>query len=145
MLKKCEKCGKFFGAYDDAVLCSACAEGESTGLSHISNPKEQRFLIARNIVYDKPNISPEELILEMKNKGIQITRKEILEYVRQGRLRLNSVQVSGVCEDCGKKILSGRKCPACTKKFEQTIVNESKPDKPKKEQKKKTMSMHIKK
>ncbi len=145
MLKKCENCGKFFGTEEDVNLCSACSEGISTGLAHISNPKEQRFLVARNIVYDKPNISPEELVLEMKSKGIKITRKEIMEYVRQGRLRLNSEQTEGACEDCGKKILSGRKCPACTKKFEQTIINKTAKVEENNKPQTKKMSMHIKK
>ncbi len=122
MLLKCEECGKFFGSDDDSrAICSSCKEGAVTGLKHIKDPKEQRFVVARNIVYEQPDISPEDLIKQMKEMGIEITVKEIMSYVRQGRLTLKNADVDSMCEDCGKKILSGRKCPTCTKAFEQSM------------------------
>lgn len=122
MLKQCETCKKFFGADSDEVKhCAACLQGESTGLGHISDPREQRFFVARNIVYENPDISPEKLVKQMKEQNIEITIKEIMEYVKEGRLTLKNADVNMLCEDCGKRILSGRKCPACTKRFEETI------------------------
>ncbi len=144
MLSRCEKCGKFFGAEKAEKICSACKEGEFTGLGHINDPREQKFVVARNIVYEKPNISPEELVLEMQSRGITIDIRQVMEYVKKGRLRLSAAAVEGVCEDCGKKILSGRKCPACTKKFEQVIKGE-KAKKPEQVEIKKTgVEMHTK-
>ncbi len=124
MLVKCEECGKFFGANDDSnKVCSSCSEGEVTGLKHIKDPKEQRFVVARNVVYENPDISPEALVNSMKDMGIDMTIKEIMSYVRQGRLTLKNANVNNLCEDCGKKILSGRKCPSCTKKFEEELAS----------------------
>lgn len=127
MLKKCESCGKFFGASDDSVtLCATCAEGEITGLKHIKDPKEQRFVVARNLVYENPDISPEALVKQMKDKGIDISIREIMGYVREGRLTLKNANPDDrFCEDCGKRILSGRRCPTCTKKFEDTLHDAS--------------------
>lgn len=127
MLKKCESCGKFFGASDDGVkLCASCAEGEITGLKHIKDPKEQRFVVARNIVYENPDISPENLVKEMKDRGIEISIKEIMGYVREGRLTLKNANPNdNFCEDCGKRILSGRRCPSCTRKFEDNLHDAS--------------------
>ncbi len=123
MLVKCDECGKFFGADNDEIkTCSSCKEGEKTGLKHIKDPKEQRFVVARNMVYENPDISPEQLVIQMKNMEIEITIKEIMSYVRQGRLTLKNADVNNLCEDCGKKILSGRKCPSCTKKFEEELA-----------------------
>lgn len=121
MLKKCESCGKFFGADDDRVtLCASCSEGEITGLKHIKDPKEQRFVVARNLVYENPDISPEALVKEMKEKGIDISIREIMGYVKEGRLTLKNANPDDMfCEDCGKRILSGRRCPTCTRKFEE--------------------------
>ncbi len=123
MLVRCDECGKFFGAdNNDIKICSSCREGEKTGLKHIKDPKEQRFVVARNMVYENPDISPERLVVQMKEMDIEITIKEIMSYVRQGRLTLKNADVNNLCEDCGKKILSGRKCPACTKKFEEELT-----------------------
>ncbi len=122
MLKRCEGCGKYFGAdSDDQEFCASCSESEVTGLKHIKDPAEQRFVVARNLVYDNPNISPENLLNQMKAMNIDISIKEIMDYVRQGRLTLKNADPNNFCEDCGKRILSGRKCPSCTKKFEDTI------------------------
>ncbi len=118
MLIKCEECGKFFGGANSSdSICTSCKEGQKTGLKHIKDPKEQRFVTARNLVYENPDISPEALVNIMRNMGIDITIKEIMSYVRQGRLTLKNAEVHNLCEDCGKKILSGRKCPTCTNKF----------------------------
>ncbi len=123
MLIKCEECGKFFGADDDSnTICSSCKEGEITGLKHIKDPKEQRFVVARNIVYEQPDIAPDKLVQEMQDMGIDISIKDIMSYVRQGRLTLKNAEVENICEDCGKRILSGRKCPKCTKAFEESVA-----------------------
>ncbi|MDO4772410.1 MAG: hypothetical protein Q4A72_02450 [Bacillota bacterium] len=122
MLVKCETCGKFFGASSDETICSSCKEGEFTGLKHIKDPKEQRFVVARNMVYENPDISPENLVRAMRDMGIDISIKDVMSYVRQGRLTLKNAEIKNLCEDCGKKILSGRKCPTCTKKFEENLT-----------------------
>ncbi len=122
MLKRCEGCGKYFGTdSDDQEFCASCLESEVTGLKHIKDPAEQRFIIARNLVYENPNISPENLVNQMREKNIDMTIKEVMGYVRQGRLTLKNADPNNFCEDCGKRILSGRKCPSCTKKFEEVI------------------------
>lgn len=124
MLKKCEGCGKFFGADGDQRLCASCAEGEVTGLKHIKDPKEQRFVLARNIVYENPDISPDMLVKNMRDRGVDISVKEIMGYVKEGRLTLkNANPDDNFCEDCGKRILSGRRCPTCTKRFEDNLID----------------------
>lgn len=128
MLKRCEGCGKFFGATsDDEVLCSTCSEGELTGLKHVSDPREQRFIVARNLVYENPDISPESLVKIMRDTGLDVGIKDIMDFVKEGRLTLKNADPNNFCEDCGKRILSGRKCPTCTKKFEETIKQAMKP------------------
>ncbi len=123
MLKQCEKCGKFFGAkVEEDVLCSECAVPEA--LEHIigMNLEEKKYELARSIVYDQPDISPEELIKQMRDQKIEITVKEIMSYVREGKMILKGAENGIFCEDCGKKILSGRRCPKCTKAIEKKIT-----------------------
>ncbi len=123
MLIRCEECGKFFGSETESNnICSSCKQGEVTGLKHIKDPEEQRFVVARNLVYENPDISPDVLVKAMQDMGIEVTIKDIMRYVREGRLTLKNAEIENICEDCGKRILSGRKCPTCTKAFEETIA-----------------------
>ncbi len=132
MLKQCEKCGKFFGATsDDKLLCSECAVPEALENYAGGNMEEKRYEMARSIVYDQPEISPEELIKQMREEGIDIALRDIMGYVREGKMILKGAENGVFCEDCGKKIISGRRCPKCTRAMEELITAGA----PKKEEK----------
>ncbi len=123
MLKKCEECGRFFGAESESqTLCQACRPIENTVSGSNENLEARKLRMARNIVSENPNIMPEQLIKEMAERDIEISLKEIMRYVEKDYmiLKINSNQY--FCEDCGKKILSGRLCPTCTKRFEKKIA-----------------------
>ena len=124
-LKTCRECGRFFGAKGDEALCSSCNQAQTTKLAHISDPEEQKFVYARNTVYDFPDISPMDLVRKMTDEGIDITIVEVMSYVKAGRLILKGVGNGEFCEECGIKILSGRRCPVCTSKLEQAIAHNS--------------------
>lgn len=143
MLKKCENCGKFFGAEtSDRVLCEECSIPE--GLENVMGLtyEEKKYELARSIVYDNPEISPEELIKVMDDKGVEIKLKEIMSYVREGKMTLKSADGGVFCEACGKRILSGRLCPKCTHKFEESIANKSTPEKKETTEKKTSQRMY---
>lgn len=42
-------------------------------LEHIKDPEEQKFVYARDIVYDIPDISPIDLVDKMNDEGVDIT------------------------------------------------------------------------
>jgi predicted amidophosphoribosyltransferase len=127
MLVKCESCGKFFGTEDkDKKLCSSCdTQVAKTGFEY-EDVEEQKFKLSRSIVYDNPDIAPDALIEQINETGLTITLKEIMKYVREGRLTMTSVDGSIFCEDCGKKILGGRLCPTCSKNLEKAISSRNK-------------------
>ncbi len=138
MLRQCQKCGKFFGAENDEnLLCSECSVPDALEDVRGLNLEEKKYEMARNIVYDNPDISPEEVIKKMREAGVDISVKEILNYVREGKMILRGAEDGVFCEDCGKKILSGRRCPKCTKKMEESIVAGHLDDKKEKPQLKK--------
>lgn len=123
-LMRCKNCNRFFGAKEpNKIYCSNCTQANITGLDNTLNPDEQKFLYARNIVYDFPDISPVNLVKKMQEDGIDISISEVMKYVKQGRLILKGVGEGEYCSECGTKILSGRMCPLCTKKFENAITN----------------------
>lgn len=127
MLKQCTECGKFFGA-DSAnqTLCTECSAPEGLSGVHGLTLEEKKYELARSIVYDFPEISPEELIKKMAEKDVELRLKEIMGYVREGKMELKDVEGGVFCEGCGKKIISGRLCPKCTHKFEQAIQSHQK-------------------
>lgn len=127
MLRKCDSCGKFFGAEADETLCSSCAI-ESPGAKIFDDPEMNKFACARRMVYDFPDISPDELVVRMEGEGVEITKKEIMKYVKDGRLSMKSVSEGRYCEDCGRGILSGRLCPKCTRQLESLIESRNQTD-----------------
>ncbi len=127
MLTKCESCGRFFGAeITGQTHCSTCKPTAIDSLHSNVDQEEQKFIMARGIVYEMPDITPKDLVDEMDDRGVEITRKEIMEYVRNGRLTLKNNPDGTFCEDCGRTILSGRLCPRCTANFEKAIKNRNK-------------------
>lgn len=132
MLKKCEKCGRFFGD-EDHTVCSACRLSKrhfkSTG-----DMERDKFVAARDIVYDNPDISPQGIIDIMEEMGIEITIREILKYVDEGRLSLNTIKEGNHCQRCGTRVNFGKYCDRCRIKMEvsgQDSTHNDEPDKPK--------------
>ncbi len=130
MLTKCESCGKFFGAEKpDQKLCSACSVTGTRLARHIAESGDPKFAIARDIVYDHPEISPEDLRLLMIERGIEITVREIMSYVKDGRLSIKNAPQGNYCEECGRTIVGGRLCPKCSNQLEKAITakNDTRP------------------
>ncbi len=123
MLKQCEKCGVFFGADNDSqVVCESCQVSKTSSRIRNGSVEDIKYQEAKEIVRENPDISPEKLIKKMDEIGYKLTLREIMDYVKQGKMTLKGVADNVFCEECGKKILSGRLCPTCTKKFEEKIT-----------------------
>jgi len=116
MLKKCENCGRFFGD-ENETLCSSC---RNTNLKFKStgDPERDKFVAARDVVYENPDISPQGIVDLLEENGIEITTREILKYVDEGRLSLNTIKEGNHCERCGTKISIGKYCDRCRVKME---------------------------
>ncbi len=135
MLKQCEKCGVFFGASDDnQVICESCKISEATGKGKGVSLEDLKYEAAKDIVRLNTDISPERLIKEMDEAGFKLNLREIMDYVKQGKMTLKSIKSGVFCEECGKKILSGRLCPTCTKKLEEKIKRPSRDEEVKDQQ-----------
>lgn len=141
-LKKCENCGVFFGANGNETLCNNCANPQSKKAVITGDTEHDKFANARSIVYDQPNITPDELVKELVARGIDISIREVMKYVTDGRLTLVTVDGGSYCSSCGRKIMIGSMCKDCTDKldkFRKPAATEA----PKVEEKK--SGMHTKK
>ncbi len=121
MLRKCEKCGRFFGDDNGGNICNACKLStrhyKSTG-----DPERDKFTATRDLVYDNPDISPQGIIDIMADMGIDITIREIMKYVDEGRLSLNMEKNGNHCRGCGTRISFGKYCDRCRVKMEQQKI-----------------------
>lgn len=133
-LKKCENCGKFFGQEGDESLCHACSHpsGKKTVLT--GDIEHDKFTNARAAVYEMPHLSPKELVDELANRGVDITVREILNYVTEGRLTLVTIDGGTYCSSCGNQISIGTMCSNCSDKldkFRKPVEKPKAPEKPK--------------
>lgn len=138
MLVKCEKCGRFFGTEGKETVCNAC-KLSTRDFKSSGDPERDKFLAARNVVYDNPDISPQGIIDILEEMGIEITVKEIMKYVDEGRLTLNTEKIGNHCLRCGTKIGFGKYCDRCRVKMETQQQLESA-----QENREKKAGMHIK-
>lgn len=117
MLRKCEQCGRFFGDEGDSKICSACRLS-TRNFKSTGDPERDKFQATRDAVYDNPDISPQGIIDLLAEMGIEITVRQIMKYVDEGRLSLNTDKVGNHCLGCGKKIGFGKYCDRCRLKQE---------------------------
>lgn len=144
MLKKCVECGVLFGAEsEEDEKCKKCRlslkKFKSSG-----DEAYDKYLLAREIVYENPDISPEGIIQIMKDMGKDITRREIMGYVNEGKLALMSITEGLHCRECGVKITTGKLCKRCENKKEVDRINKSVANSATSSEKPKA-GMHIKK
>ncbi|MBE0451554.1 MAG: hypothetical protein IBX70_12015 [Clostridia bacterium] len=115
MLKKCEKCGRFFGDEIGGNVCTACRLS-TRNFKSSGDPERDKYTAARELVYDNPDISPQGIIDIMLEMGIDISLRDIMKYVDEGRLTLNTAKVGNHCYSCGTKIAVGKYCERCRTK-----------------------------
>ncbi len=124
MLKKCEKCGRFFGDEDSNSVCTACRLS-TRSFKSTGDPERDKFTATRELVYDNPDISPQGIIEIMEEMGFTITIREIMKYVNEGRLSLNTEKNGNHCLSCGTKIGFGKYCDRCRMKIEGLKTSDS--------------------
>lgn len=96
-LRNCERCGRPF-LFVGQHLCDACLDEE-----------EEAFNRVRSYLAEHPGASLDETV-----EATGVERKEILRFLRQGRLQVEGMgQALVACQRCGQPIPSGRFCSRC--------------------------------
>ncbi len=105
MMANCPKCGKLF-ARKNRPICDMCYKKD-----------EECFEVARLFLKENPDTDMNTICEETG-----ATKKQILRWVREGRLDLVLEEDFALtCNKCGKKIMSGRVCKQCASKLQSTL------------------------
>ncbi len=98
--KKCKWCGRLFqnSAHD---ICADCIK-----------KLDDDFLVARDYIYENPTTNIATLC---EDTGIE--EREIMHFLREGRLILSSADAGLRCEKCAAPISTGRFCRNCQDKL----------------------------
>lgn len=95
----CRNCKKMFQYIAGPVLCPKCKQLE-----------EELFLKVKEYLRENPGSNMYEI-----NQATGVSAALIEKFLRQGRLQVSvDSPIALVCERCGKKIVTGRYCNACT-------------------------------
>jgi len=107
-LRNCPVCGKLF-VYVHRNLCPDCLKRD-----------EEDYEKVREFINNNPRATIEEA-----SEGTEVPVKKILEYLKEGRLILqtNNVNIILNCEMCGEPILTGRLCAKCSSKLKRNFAS----------------------
>lgn len=133
-LKKCEHCGVYFGPKADEKFCLKCTMVVGDKNVAKEDYDYHKYSMVKEYVMLNGNVTPEEIIDYMDEQGIEITRKEIMTYVDEGKLVLVALAGKHHCETCKAEIPGGRFCVKCRNKLESNLgikPNEHKNEQPK--------------
>lgn len=128
-LTNCENCGRMFSNSNEHTLCSKCR------LEVVDH-----FKIVREYVYDHPGARVNDVV-----EGTGVTKKEVLKYLREGKLELKNKSSELSCQKCGKAIQSGKFCASCASELRNGFNDAIKKDNKKSEENNKPKGWHTSK
>jgi len=99
-LARCPRCGEIFskGKFD---ICPSCRSSEN-----------EKIDLLKHYVDENPKATVEMLVTV---SGLK--EEEILDYIRENRLIIESDVLKITCESCGETIITGTICRACRQKM----------------------------
>ncbi len=117
----CKSCGKLFNYLGGQPICPACQK-----------KMDDKFDDVKKYIYDHPGCGIQEVSDEM-----DVTVSTIKRWLREERLSFSeSSDIALNCENCGKRILTGRFCKECKASLQNSlnsaIVRPKAPEAPKK-------------
>lgn len=129
----CKICGHIFNDTLDRKVCIECSRAD-----------DKKFLAVREFLYVYPNSKIFEVIEAVAEDGIEVSEREILTYIRMGRLIITDENpfIIITCEACGATIRTGRLCEKCKSSFLKGMKPEDKGETFRKQKKKVSSTMH---
>jgi len=110
MIAKCPKCGNIFSK-DRFAICPPCKATEN-----------EKIDLLKHYVDENPNATVDLL------QGISgLTEEEIMGYIRDNRLIVESAILTVHCETCGAAIIQGRFCRDCREKLSKGLTSAADP------------------
>lgn len=115
-MKNCAHCGKMFTYIGGPPLCQTCIK-----------KLDEKFDEVKKYVYENPGCGIQEVC-----DAMDVTSAQIRKWIREERLAFSeSSDVAISCENCGKRILTGRFCDNCKRELQNQIYNAGKRPEPK--------------
>ena len=110
-VRSCRGCGKLYNYLGPSTpACPACMAA-----------MEEKFQVCKEYIRENPGAN-----IQTVSEETDTPIKMIKQWVREERLTFAEGSVVGIeCESCGASILTGRYCPACKFKMQQTFANAS--------------------
>lgn len=96
----CKQCGRLFQSAGSSY-CPACAE-----------EMDQAFNKVKEYIYNNEDATIMEIV---ENTGV--AEKQVLYFLKEGRLSVDNTEGMLRCEECGRPISSGRYCSVCRDKL----------------------------
>ena len=109
---QCKKCSRLYQPLGTSPYCPVCME-----------ELETNFELVKNYIYENPNANVVEI-----SKETEVSEKDILYFLKEGRLSVAENNGMLQCEKCGCSIGTGRYCEDCKTKLERALsasVNEA--------------------
>lgn len=98
--KKCKTCGRIFQSYH-GFECPDCID-----------ERERQFAKVKEYLYEYPGASMDEIVA-----GTEVDAKQILRFLKEGRLEMQNSEGLLTCEKCGAPVTSGTMCQNCKDKL----------------------------
>jgi flagellar operon protein (TIGR03826 family) len=110
-IKNCSRCNKIFMYVSGLRLCDSCKKLD-----------EEDFERVRQFVRDFPGATIPEV-----SKETGVPSQMIYRYLKEGKLEVSeSSPIALLCENCGKRIKSGRFCVDCSKRLANEMITAGK-------------------
>lgn len=108
-VRSCRGCGKLYNYLGPTTpACPSCMAA-----------MEEKFQTCKEYIRDNPGAN-----IQKVSEETDTPIKMLKQWVREERLTFAEGSVVGIeCEGCGASILTGRYCPACKFKMQQTFQN----------------------
>ncbi len=103
---QCKKCARLYQSIGASPYCPNCMD-----------ELERSFDLVKNYIYDHPNANVVEISTET-----EVPEKDILHFLKEGRLSVSEDNGILSCEICGSAITTGRYCVSCQSKLERELT-----------------------
>ena len=101
-VRACKKCGRLFNYISGPNICAACKD-----------ELEKKFAEVKEYIRENPRASMKEIC-----EDNDVPNSQIQQWVREERLEFTEDSpIQTTCDNCGKKIQTGRFCEDCKKKM----------------------------
>lgn len=98
----CKSCGRLFNYIGGTQLCGSCKD-----------KLEAKFQEVKEYLWDNPKANVQEI-----SEEIGVSSNQLRQWIREERLQLaDDSPILLSCENCNKKIVTGRFCQECKNKL----------------------------